>query len=127
MFTKTGLFSILLVVSVSSENILKFYKTSFDYNHDYIENGTSRIKVVDRYNTYGNIEYDLKLGLKNATIHLQFFQFYNQFRPFLVNYRFNVCELLKSGDGFNFFVKGFYRLASKITNSLKCDSKVRTL
>lgn len=125
MFFKAALLSILLVASVSSENILKFYKTDFVFNHDYVENGTCNLKVVDRNTILANVEYDLVLKMTNVTAQFQMFKFYSQFRPFLINSWFNLCQLIRNKDSYNFFVKLLYRIVAKTTNSFKCNHEVR--
>lgn len=125
LFKMCMLCAVGFIISVSSENILKFYKANFDVNPEHIENSTCNLKVVDRNTVLANVDYDLKLSMKNITARFQLFKFYNQFRPFLINNVFNLCKLLKNGDYYNFFVKLFYRLVVKNTNTFVCHHDVR--
>lgn len=126
------LFQYVLLIGItisSTDYLLKFYNTRCVFNPDYIDNASCSLKAVRRNLTLANLDYDLKKPMKNVTAKFQMLKFYNQFRPFLINSWLNVCQLSKKNgiDIYNFFVKLFYRLAFKTTNTFRCDHPVSIL
>uniref|UniRef100_T1GEA9 Uncharacterized protein n=1 Tax=Megaselia scalaris TaxID=36166 RepID=T1GEA9_MEGSC len=91
-----------------------------DFNENYAENGTCELKGLGRQFIVANLEADVKKPFKNISIHLKMFKFYNQFRPFLVDVEFNVCDAFNKKSALNFYGNTLMRLMMKYTNIRKC-------
>ncbi|KAL5277159.1 hypothetical protein ACFFRR_002407 [Megaselia abdita] len=99
---------------------IKPYNTVCNFNPKWVDNGTCTLKLIARNRVRFNVDYDLFLPMKNVTIHLQFFKFYNQFRPFLMNDWANLCSALSNISPYNFFIKTLLRQTTKYSNMNNC-------
>ena len=93
----------------------------------YVENATCALKIVARNVAIANMEMDLRGIHRNVSVVLKMFQFYNQFRPFLIDTRFNLCDLVKGSFIPNFYVSTLRRILLKFSNSIQCPMKVGLL
>lgn len=112
----------LLGPSVGTEQYMKFYNIVCEANPKYVENATCELNVIGRQVVVANMEMEAKNALKNLTVHFQLFKFYNQFRPFLINVTFNVCDIVYKKVPSNFYSNLVIRTISKFSNSQeKCS------
>ncbi|KAL5284318.1 hypothetical protein ACFFRR_006541 [Megaselia abdita] len=69
------------------------------------------------------MEMDVKKSFKNVSVHFQIFKFYNQFRPFLVDVSFSVCDILSKKSASSYYINTMIRVLSKFSNAVKCPLK----
>lgn len=111
----------LLGPPVMAEQYMKLYNINCEPNSNYLDNVTCELNVIGRQVVVANMEWDAKKDLKNLTVHFQLFKFYNQFRPFLIDVTFNLCDVAQKKVASNFYSNLVVRVISKISNSTKCD------
>ncbi|KAL5284303.1 hypothetical protein ACFFRR_006534 [Megaselia abdita] len=106
---------------ISADNkYVKLYNIVCDPSPKWTENATCDLKVIGRNVVVANMEMDIKQPFKNVSVHFQFFKFYNQFRPFLIDVNFNVCNTLFKKSASNFYMNLLLRVLSKYSNAVNC-------
>lgn len=124
---KTSNFLILTIYCriITADRYMKMYNLVCEPVPKWVENATCHLKVVGRNDVVANMDMDIKETFKNVTIHFQLFKFYNQFRPFLIDITFNMCDVLKQKSISNFYVNQLKRVLSKYgNNGVKCPMEV---
>lgn len=110
------------------EKILKMYKTECNYNPKYVANGSCSLKIKSRESFVTNVDYDLLINMTDVTVNIVFYKFYNQFRPFLFNEKFKLCNVSNGRlSGLNYYAKTVLRITAKYSNALICHHIVRFL
>lgn len=116
LLTLIALFDLL----VKAEQYAKLYNIACEPNSKWVENATCALNVIGRQVVVANMEMDTKNALKNLTVHFKLYKFYNQFRPFLIDVTFNVCDVVRKKGPSNFYSNLVVRVLSKFSNSTKC-------
>lgn len=129
IFPNMAVIVIVLVLLLNLEftvadKYMKIYNIVCEANAEYTEHVTCGLKVIGRNVVVANMELDTKRPFKNISVNFKMFKFYNQFRPFLVNVSFNVCDLLGKKIQSNFFNNLMIRVLAKYSNSVKCPLEV---
>uniref|UniRef100_T1GEB1 Uncharacterized protein n=1 Tax=Megaselia scalaris TaxID=36166 RepID=T1GEB1_MEGSC len=91
-----------------------------DFNEKYVENVTCELKGLRRQYIVANLEADTIGVFKNFSVHIKIYKFYNQFRPFLVDVKLNVCDVINKKSTSNFYGNTVVRLMAKYTSIIKC-------
>lgn len=124
MRTLTILVITLYCQVIAADKYVKLYNLVCDFEPEMIENASCNLKVVGRNVVVANMDMDLKYAFKNWSVHFQFFKFYSQFRPFLIDVHFNVCDILSKKSNTNFFINLIIRIALKYSNAIMCPLQV---
>ncbi|KAL5273759.1 hypothetical protein ACFFRR_000482 [Megaselia abdita] len=119
MFTFAFLF-ILTVCPITADKYVKLYNIVCETSSKWIENATCRLKVIGRNVVVANMEMDTKNPFRNISVHFQVFKFYSQFRPYIINTAFNICDILKKRAASNFYINTIIRILSKFSNAIQC-------
>lgn len=119
----------LILVDLSfGEKILTFTKVKCFSNQKYVVNATCSVLHKTRDVSITNANYDLKLPLYNATVHMRFFKLQdsNSYKVFVINDLINICNSSKRKNilKLNFFSKTLIRLVSRYSNMIRCYHKV---
>lgn len=107
-------------IMAEHDQYMKLYNINCEPNAEYLDNVTCELNVIGRQVVVANIEWDAKTAFNNLTVHFKLFKFYNQFRPFLIDVTFNVCDVAHKRVASNFYSNLVVRVISKISNSTKC-------
>lgn len=113
-----------IVFCERSERYMKLYNIACEPNPKWAVNVTCELKVLGREHVVSNMEMDLANTLRNISINLTLYKFYNQFRPFLINVHFNVCDILNNKIISNFYANTFIRIVRKYSNAVMCPLPV---
>ncbi|KAL5284317.1 hypothetical protein ACFFRR_006540 [Megaselia abdita] len=105
---------------IAADKYTKLYNLVCDTSPKWAENVTCDLKVMGRNVVFANMEMDVKRPLNNISVHFQIFKFYNQFRPFIVDVSFSVCDVLSKKSESNFYINSMLRILSKFSNAVKC-------
>ena len=117
----------LILAEVSSEKIAKPYKVSCSSNTEFLSDPkTCELTMKRRNFIVMNIDGDVKIPLKEVILHIQLFKWYNEkFRPFVVNIKFNLCEVLSKNE-FRPYISLFIRIGKRFSNTMDCPLEVCT-
>lgn len=121
--------SILLMTTIYSRTIradkyVKLYNLVCEPSPKWTENATCELKVIGRDAVVANLEMDAKQQFNNISVHFKVFKFYNQFRPYLIDLKFNACDILRKKIVSNFYINTAIRILSKFSNAVKCPLNV---
>lgn len=109
---------------ILSETISKLYNLQCHGSPKFVENATCLLKAVRRDMVVGNLNLDVISSLRNVSCHYKVFKYYNQFRPFLIDARFNWCEAIHQRGITGFYINQLMRVLRKFSNIVKCHLKV---
>lgn len=109
---------------IAAEKYVKLYNLVCEPSPKWTENATCNLKVIGRNVVVANMEMDSKAQFNNISVHFQLFKFYSQFRPFLINIDFNVCDVISKRAPSRFYVNAMLRILSKFSNAIRCPLSV---
>ena len=124
---RTPLIFLSLLLLSDAQKYIKFYKDECYGSKKYAVNVTCRITPKTRYLSTANFDADLIREVKNVTVHIKMYKFYNQFRPFLIDEWANFCKILNPKDflgGASYFMRTAYRVIKRFTNIIRCHYDV---
>ncbi|KAH8397150.1 hypothetical protein KR215_009809, partial [Drosophila sulfurigaster] len=102
---------------VNTEMVFKATNIVCTGNAKYIENVTCPVKARNWNNAVAYMDCDLVLPLQNTTIHFKLFKkdYANQYKPFLIDVRFNLCDIISKR---NYLVYGtiVWKTMQRFTN-----------
>lgn len=120
------IFMFLLAISqfIHCETMSKLYNLRCDGNAKLVDNITCNLKALRRDMVIANLDLDVITTLQNVSAHFQVFKNYNEFRPFLIDAKFNWCEAIHQKGITGFYVNQMIRVLRKFSNIVKCKLKV---
>lgn len=125
--SSTVLLMIIYSRIITADKYVKMYNLVCEPSPKWAANATCALKVIGRNVVIANLEMDARRTFKNITIHAKLFKFYNQFRPFFVDIKFNLCDILNKKSASNFYISQALRVISKYSNAVRCPLEVRNL
>lgn len=124
MFIFVVLVIIFNIHGIFTEKYAKLYNIVCEISTNWAENTTCGLKVIGREPVVANLDTFVKMPLSQLTVHLKLYKFFNQFRPFLVDVKVNICDVINKKSTLNFYGNTLIRIWSKYTNAVKCPITV---
>lgn len=112
---------------VTPDKYVKMYNLVCEPSPKWAENVTCDLKVIGRNIVIANMEMDARNPFNNISVHFKAFKFYNQFRPFLIDVNFSMCDILNKSTVSNFYNNLVLRILKKYSNAIQCPLKVSNL
>lgn len=115
---------VIILRITEADKYVKLYNLVCEPSQKWTDNVTCGLKVIGRNVVVANMEMDSKYPFKNISVHFQLFKFYSQFRPFLIDVKFNACDIWNKRVISNFYINVMLRILAKFSNALKCPLNV---